>query len=86
MFQDMIGVTEYDVTRTMMKAQIHEHPWNVNETCFDNSNRATGVIQAHQADANGQEIDLVGYRNDPCPCGSGKKFKIVTVVNNLGKK
>ena len=24
MFQDMIGAIEYDVTRTMMKAQIHE--------------------------------------------------------------
>lgn len=74
MFQDMIGAIEYDVTRTMMKAQIHEQSReNVNERV---STTATGNIQAHQADANGQEIDFskVG-RNDFCPCGSGKKFK-----------
>ena len=85
MFQDMIGAIEYDVTRTMMKAQIHEQSReNVNERV---STTATGNIQAHQADANGQEIDFskVG-RNDFCPCGSGKKFKIVTVVNNFRKK
>ena len=74
MFQDMIGAIEYDVTRTMMKAQIHEQSReHVNERV---STTATGNIQAHQADANGQEIDFskVG-RNDFCPCGSGKKFK-----------
>ena len=74
MFEDMIGAIEYDVTRTMMKAQIHEQSReNVNERV---STTATGNIQAHQADANGQEIDFskVG-RNDFCPCGSGKKFK-----------
>ncbi|MBC7032295.1 hypothetical protein G6O48_25550, partial [Salmonella enterica subsp. enterica serovar Enteritidis] len=65
---------EYDVTRTMMKAKIHEQSReHVNERV---STTATGNIQAHQADANGQEIDFskVG-RNDFCPCGSGKKFK-----------
>ena len=74
MFQAMIGAIEFDVTRTMMKAQIHEQSReNVNERV---STTATGNIQAHQADANGQEIDFskVG-RNDFCPCGSGKKFK-----------
>ena len=74
MFQDMIGAIEYDATRTMMKAQIHEQSReHVNERV---STTATGNIQAHQADANGQEIDFskVG-RNDFCPCGSGKKFK-----------
>ena len=74
MFQDMIGAIEYDVTRTMMKAQIHEQSReNVNERV---STTATGNIQAQQTDANGQDIDFskVG-RNDFCPCGSGKKFK-----------
>ena len=74
MFQDMVGVIEYDVTRTMMKAQIHEQSReNVNERV---STTATGNIQAQQTDANGQDIDFskVG-RNDFCPCGSGKKFK-----------
>ena len=48
MFQDMIGAIEYDVTRTMMKAQIHEQSReNVNERV---STTATGNIQAHQAD------------------------------------
>ena len=74
MFQDMVGAIEYDVTRTMMKAQIHEQSReNVNERV---STTATGNIQAQQTDANGQDIDFskVG-RNDFCPCGSGKKFK-----------
>ena len=74
MFQDMVGAIENDVTRTMMKAQIHEQcRENVNERV---STTATGNIQAQQTDANGQDIDFskVG-RNDFCPCGSGKKFK-----------
>ena len=74
MFQDMVGASEYDVTRTMMKAQIHEQSReNVNERV---STTATGNIQAQQTGANGQDIDFskVG-RNDFCPCGSGKKFK-----------
>ena len=74
MFQDMVGAIEYDVTRTMMKAQIYEQSReNVNERV---STTATGNIQAQQTDANGQDIDFrkVG-RNDFCPCGSGKKFK-----------
>ena len=74
MFNNMVGAIEFEVTRLMMKAQIHEQSReNVNERV---STTATGNIQAHQADANGQEIDFskVG-RNDFCPCGSGKKFK-----------
>ena len=49
MFQDMIGAIEYDVTRTMMKAQIHEQSReNVNERV---STTATGnIIQVVQVE------------------------------------
>jgi preprotein translocase subunit SecA len=35
---------------------------------------AVPVRQAAQASSGASEFDRVG-RNDPCPCGSGKKFK-----------
>ncbi|EIQ82595.1 UNVERIFIED_CONTAM: preprotein translocase subunit SecA [Streptococcus canis] len=75
MFQDMIGAIEFDVTRTMMKAQIHEQererasqhatttaPQNIQSQGFNDD--MTGSI----------DFSTVG-RNDVCPCGSGKKFK-----------
>ncbi|MGG6794756.1 UNVERIFIED_CONTAM: preprotein translocase subunit SecA [Streptococcus canis] len=75
MFQDMIGAIEFDVTRTMMKAQIHEQererasqhatttaPQNIQSQGFNDD--MTGSI----------DFSTVG-RNDACPCGSGKKFK-----------
>ncbi|HEP1272296.1 translocase [Streptococcus pyogenes] len=71
MFQDMIGAIEFDVTRTMMKAQIHEQE---RERA---SQRATTVapqnIQSQQS-ANTDDLPKV-ERNEACPCGSGKKFK-----------
>ena len=74
MFQDMVGGIEYDVTRTMMKAQIHEQERErTNERV---TTTATGNIQAQQHNAQGEEIDFSNVgRNDLCPCGSGKKFK-----------
>ncbi|HEP1492745.1 TPA: preprotein translocase subunit SecA [Streptococcus pyogenes] len=71
MFQDMIGAIEFDVTRTMMKAQIHEQE---RERA---SQRATTAapqnIQSQQL-ANTDDLPKV-ERNEACPCGSGKKFK-----------
>ena len=73
MFNDMIGSIEFDVTRLMMKAQIHEQERPQAEHHI--STTATRNIAAHQANMP-ENLDLsqIG-RNDLCPCGSGKKFK-----------
>lgn len=73
MFNDMIGSIEFDVTRLMMKAQIHEQERPQVEHAVTTS--ATRNIAA-QNTVMPEDIDLekVG-RNDLCPCGSGKKFK-----------
>ncbi len=73
MFNDMIGSIEFDVTRLMMKAQIHEQERPQIE--HNISTTATRNIAAQQANLP-EDLDLsqIG-RNDQCPCGSGKKFK-----------
>ena len=73
MFNDMIGSIEFDVTRLMMKAQIHEQERPQVE--HNISTTATRNIAAQQANLP-EDVDLsqIG-RNDQCPCGSGKKFK-----------
>lgn len=73
MFEEMIVAIEEEVARYVMKAQIR-----------DNLQREE-VVKDTQAVSGGQEekkksrkpyvkTDDVG-RNDPCPCGSGKKYK-----------
>ncbi len=73
MFNDMIGSIEFDVTRLMMKAQIHEQERPQAE--HNISTTATRNIAAQQTHLPA-DVDLsqIG-RNDQCPCGSGKKFK-----------
>ena len=73
MFNDMIGSIEFDVTRLMMKAQIHEQERP--QTEHNISTTATRNIAAQQTHLP-EDVDLsqIG-RNDQCPCGSGKKFK-----------
>ncbi|WP_267247055.1 preprotein translocase subunit SecA [Streptococcus sp. Marseille-Q5986] len=73
MFNDMIGSIEFDVTRLMMKAQIHEQERP--QTEHNISTTATRNIAAQQTQLP-KDVNLsrIG-RNDQCPCGSGKKFK-----------
>ena len=79
MFNDMIGSIEFDVTRLMMKAQIHEQERPRTEHSI--STTATRNIAAQKTDLP-ENLDLSQIkRNDICPCGSGKKFK-----NCHGKK
>ena len=79
MFNDMIGSIEFDVTRLMMKAQIHEQERPRTEHSI--STTATRNIAAQRQDIPA-DIDLSQVkRNDLCPCGSGKKFK-----NGHGRK
>lgn len=73
MFNDMIGSIEFDVTRLMMKAQIHEQERPQTERHITTT--ATRNIAAQQANLP-EDLDLSQVkRNDLCPCGSGKKFK-----------
>lgn len=73
MFNDMIGSIEFDVTRLMMKAQIHEQERPRTEHHI--STTATRNIAAQKSGLP-SDIDLTKVkRNDLCPCGSGKKFK-----------
>lgn len=74
MFQAMIGAIEFDVTRTMMKAQIHQQE---RERVSQNATTmAEKNIVAQTPNQATQDIDFSHVkRNDPCPCGSGKKFK-----------
>ncbi len=73
MFNDMIGSIEFDVTRLMMKAQIHEQERP--QTEHNISTTATRNIAAQQASLPADlDLSQIG-RNDQCPCGSGKKFK-----------
>ncbi|WP_161980361.1 preprotein translocase subunit SecA [Streptococcus sp. S784/96/1] len=75
MFQDMIGSIEFDITRTMMKAQIHEQ--RREEVPSSSHTSATANIAAQTPGAVEEEtIDFSDVdRNDKCPCGSGKKYK-----------
>lgn len=78
MFNNMIGAIEFEVTRLMMKAQIHPQttvqqdngPKIVTTASQEN---LTTVAAAKAADAE-YDFSKIG-RNDICPCGSGKKFK-----------
>ena len=73
MFNDMIGSIEFDVTRLMMKAQIHEQERPQAERHI--STTAARNIAAQQTELPA-DLDLNQVkRNDLCPCGSGKKFK-----------
>ncbi|HEP4086942.1 TPA: preprotein translocase subunit SecA [Streptococcus pyogenes] len=71
MFQGMIGAIEFDVTRTMMKAQIHEQE---RERASQRATTAAPQNIQSQQSANTDDLPKV-ERNEACPCGSGKKFK-----------
>ncbi|GCF93417.1 protein translocase subunit SecA [Enterococcus florum] len=77
MFEDMVGAIEYEVTRLFMKAEIRQ---NVQRE------QVTQNQETHPVEADGDPKNLTSTkrmpthvkkvgRNDPCPCGSGKKYK-----------
>jgi preprotein translocase subunit SecA len=82
MFQDMIGAVEYEVTRLFMKAAIHQNVQREQvpqgEARHPELERGEGVVteaQTHRPHTNEFDPYAGVGRNDPCPCGSGKKFK-----------
>ncbi|HEL1624958.1 TPA: preprotein translocase subunit SecA [Streptococcus suis] len=75
MFNGMIGAIEFEVTRLMMKAQIHD---NIERERTSQEAHTTAVknIMPNQSHAIQENVSFEGVdRNDPCPCQSGKKFK-----------
>lgn len=74
MFQDMIGSIEFDVTRTLMKAQIHEQERE--RASQHATTTAEQNISAQHVPMNNESPEYQGIKhNDKCPCGSGMKFK-----------
>lgn len=74
MFQDMIGSIEFDVTRTLMKAQIHDQERE--RASQHATTTAEQNISAQHVPMNNESPEYQGIkRNDKCPCGSGMKFK-----------
>lgn len=79
LFEEMIAAIDYDVTRFLMKAQIRQNlkreqvsagtPAHADSAKKANEQQKQAMKQAVRIDGS-----KVG-RNDPCPCGSGKKFK-----------
>ncbi|EOH99411.1 protein translocase subunit secA [Enterococcus haemoperoxidus ATCC BAA-382] len=77
MFEEMIGAIEYEVTRLFMKSEIRQnvqreqvaqgeavHPTDEEEPQSNTSAKKQPI-----------HVDEKIGRNDPCPCGSGKKYK-----------
>ncbi|PCS00187.1 preprotein translocase subunit SecA [Lactococcus fujiensis] len=71
MFNNMIGTIEFEVTRLMMKAQIH--PQTAQAT--QQAPRSAVTTSTANITNNGKNPFAGVGRNDLCPCGSGKKFK-----------
>ena len=68
MFQQMIGEIQEEVARYCMRAEIVEAP-KQREVTSENKYEDEGKKPVKKSDE-----EKIG-RNDPCPCGSGKKYK-----------
>jgi preprotein translocase subunit SecA len=70
MFEAMVGAIEYEVTCLFMKAEIRQN--------VQREQVAQGEAEVEQEETVEPQkpvhVQKVG-RNDPCPCGSGKKYK-----------
>ena len=67
MFENMVGAIEYEVTALFMKAEIRQNVQREQVAQGKHKGRRSTCCLA-------PSFKNVG-RNDPCPCGSGKKFK-----------
>ncbi|HEL2055675.1 TPA: preprotein translocase subunit SecA [Streptococcus suis] len=75
MFNDMIGAIEFEVTRLMMKAQIHDNIERERATQEAHTTAVKNIMPVQQQVAQ-EQVSFEGVdRNDSCPCQSGKKFK-----------
>ncbi|MGX7200141.1 preprotein translocase subunit SecA [Enterococcus nangangensis] len=73
MFESMIAEIEFQATRLFMKAEIRQNVQR--EQVPAGPARQEGVTEEEtSAPQKPVHVEKVG-RNDPCPCGSGKKYK-----------
>ncbi|MHC4623626.1 MAG: preprotein translocase subunit SecA [Planctomycetota bacterium] len=89
MFDEMLGTIEDRVTDVIFKVRLEagaraRSVWQVSQTAHDEvgqfamAERQRAAAQAPQGEVQVKQIRLEGPkvgRNDPCPCGSGKKYK-----------
>ncbi|HIJ53694.1 MAG TPA: preprotein translocase subunit SecA [Planctomycetes bacterium] len=89
MFREMLDTVEDRVTDIIFKVRLEagaraQSVWNVSRTAHDEvgqfamAEQQRAAAQAPQGEQKVQQIRLEGPkvgRNDPCPCGSGKKYK-----------
>ena len=72
MFETMVGNIQNDVTRFVLRAQVRQNTERVQVA------KPTATISGKEDDSRKRQpvkvTQKVG-RNDPCPCGSGKKYK-----------
>ena len=77
MFEDMVGAIEYEVTRLFMKAEIRQNVQR-EQVSQGEASHATEASAEEKSNTSAKkqpvQVNKVG-RNDPCPCGSGKKYK-----------
>ncbi|SEL25511.1 protein translocase subunit secA [Carnobacterium iners] len=76
LFEEMIAAIDYDVTRLLMKSQIRQNLQR-EQVAKGTTARSAGdgeVVKEAKKKPVSADGTKVG-RNDPCPCGSGKKYK-----------
>ncbi|MGY3777210.1 preprotein translocase subunit SecA [Isobaculum melis] len=74
LFDEMIAAIDYDVTRTLMKAEIRQNLEREQVAKGNPVNPIEGDEPVAAAKKPKKHEPKIG-RNDPCPCGSGKKYK-----------
>jgi preprotein translocase subunit SecA len=87
LFSQLLDVVKMDVTRVLMTVRIQsqeevaqaaeaieERAGHVSNVTYTHPNEDGSVSQEEDVATIVQQVPKVG-RNDPCPCGSGKKYK-----------
>jgi preprotein translocase subunit SecA len=69
MFEDMLAKIDEQTSIYLLKAQIRQN-LETKEVAKVSTNEDKSKTISRQP----KKVDKVG-RNDPCPCGSGKKYK-----------
>lgn len=83
MFGDLEGAIVATVATSLFKVQVHEAPRStVGNLQLRHEGASTSGTDPHEniptaVPAGGKEPG----RNDPCPCGSGKKYKKCGMIN-----
>ena len=72
-FQTLLDTIRHDVVRTIFRVSItrRETPQAAPSPMAQAAGHGSGSPKAHHPKVSGKKVG----RNDPCPCGSGKKYK-----------